>query len=154
MWVLGGSFAVTVVALLLVVLFRGNGRRRPAAGTATPKAPVVGGGGGLGGGAPAQAKSVQQATLQGASGVFSVSLGGEVRAGRDEAKCVVLLNDPSVSGVHASLKIESGQFWVRDERSNNGTFVDESRLAPGAWTALRSGTRLRFGPVAFNVLLE
>ena len=35
----------------------------------------------------------------------------EVRAGRDESKCVVLLEDPSVSGVHATLKIEGGQFW-------------------------------------------
>jgi predicted component of type VI protein secretion system len=43
---------------------------------------------------------------------------------------------------------------VRDERSNNGTFVDDKRLAPGAWTALRSGARLRFGPVHFNVQLE
>jgi predicted component of type VI protein secretion system len=86
--------------------------------------------------------------------VFSVSGGTEVRAGRDESKCVVLLEDPSVSGVHASLKIEGGQFWVRDERSNNGTFVDDHRLAPGSWTALRSGARLRFGPVNFNVRLE
>jgi len=67
---------------------------------------------------------------------------------------VVLLNDPSVSGVHASLKIEGGQFWVRDERSNNGTYVDDNRIAPGAWTRLDSGTRLRFGPVNFNVHLE
>ena len=101
-----------------------------------------------------QPRNVQQATLQGAAGVFSVSGGSEVRAGRDEAKCVVLLTDPSVSGVHASLKIESGQFWVRDERSNNGTFVDEVRLAPNTWTALKSGARLAFGPVGFNVLLE
>jgi predicted component of type VI protein secretion system len=86
--------------------------------------------------------------------VFSVSGGTEVRAGRDEGKCVVLLTDPSVSGVHASLKIEGGRFWVRDERSNNGTFVDDNRLAAGAWTALESGSRLRFGPVLFSVRLE
>jgi len=147
MWALAGSFGVTVVALLLVVLFRGNGRRRPAVTAASPKAPVVGS-------LAPQPKRAQQATLQGPAGVFSVSGGTEVRAGRDEAKCVVLLNDPSVSGVHASLKIESGQLWVRDERSNNGTFVDEVRLAPGTWTALQSGARLEFGPVGFNVLLE
>jgi hypothetical protein len=153
MWALGGSFAVTVLALLLVVLFRGNGRKRPApsgSGAKAPLAPPYGGGG-----APSPGPAaVHQATLQGPSGVFSVSGGTEVRAGRDESKCVVLLEDPSVSGVHASLKIEGGQFWVRDERSNNGTFVDDSRLAPGAWTALKSGARLRFGPVNFNVRLE
>lgn len=147
MWALGGAFGVTVIALLLVVLVRGNGRKRPATTAASPRAPVVGS-------IAPQPKKVHQATLQGAAGVFSVSGGSEVRAGRDEAKCVVLLTDASVSGVHASLKIESGQFWVRDERSNNGTFVDEVRLAPNTWTALKSGARLAFGPVAFNVLLE
>jgi FHA domain len=154
MWALGGSFAVTVLALLLVVLFRGNGKKRTLPGGTAPKAPLVPPyGGGVGAPNPGPS-SVQQATLQGPAGVFSVSGGTEVRAGRDEGKCVVLLEDPSVSGVHASLKIEGGQFWVRDERSNNGTFVDDSRLAPGAWTALSSGARLRFGPVNFNVRLE
>jgi FHA domain len=152
MWALGGSFAVTVIALLLVVLFRGNGKRRPAPGGSAPKAPLVPP---YGGTAPSPGPvTVHQATLQGPAGVFSVSGGTEVRAGRDESKCVVLLEDPSVSGVHASLKIEGGQLWVRDERSNNGTFVDDSRLAPGVWTALSSGARLRFGPVNFNVRLE
>jgi FHA domain-containing protein len=146
MWALGGAFGVTVIALLLVVLFRGNGRKR--SGTApSPRAPVVGS-------MPPQPRNVRNATLQGPAGVFSVSAGTEVRAGRDESKCVVLLTDPSVSGVHASLKIENGQLWVRDERSNNGTFVDEVRLAPSTWTPLPSGARLAFGPVAFNVLLE
>jgi hypothetical protein len=147
MWALGGAFGVTVIALLLVVLFRGNGRKRPATTAASPRAPVVGS-------IAPQPRNVQQATLQGAAGVFSVSGGSEVRAGRDEAKCVVLLTDPSVSGVHASLKIDNGKFWVRDERSNNGTFVDEVRLAPNTWTALKSGAKVAFGPVTFNVLLE
>jgi hypothetical protein len=152
MWALGGSFAVTVIALLLVVLFRGNGRKRSAPGGSAPKAPLVPP---YGGPAPSPGPSnVHQATLQGPAGVFSVSGGTEIRAGRDESKCVVLLEDPSVSGVHASLKIEGGQLWVRDERSNNGTFVDDARLAPGAWTVLKSGARLRFGPVNFNVRLE
>jgi hypothetical protein len=152
MWALGGAFAVTVIALLLVVLLRGNGRRRPAPGGSGPKAPAAAPHGG--GASSVRPSSVHQATLQGPAGVFSVSGGTEVRAGRDESKCVVLLEDPSVSGVHASLKIEGGQFWVRDERSNNGTFVDDHRLAPGSWTALKSGARLRFGPVNFNVRLE
>jgi hypothetical protein len=151
MGALAGAFGVTVIALLLVVLLRGSGKKRGTPGGSAPRAPHAPP---YGGAAPAAPASVQQATLQGPSGVFSVSSGTEVRAGRDEGKCVVLLNDPSVSGVHASLKIEGGQFWVRDERSNNGTYVDDNRIAPGSWTRLDSGTRLRFGPVNFNVHLE
>lgn len=147
-WVLGGLFAVTVVALLLVVILRGSGKKRAPAPAPRAAAPQPGPP------RPVAPSSVAQATLQGPAGVFTVAKGNEVRAGRDESKCVVLLNDPSVSGVHATLKVENGQFWVRDERSNNGTFVDETRLPPGSWTALRTGSQLRFGPIGFSVRLE
>ncbi len=60
-----------------------------------------------------------------------------------------------MSGVHATLKFEGGQLLVRDETSNNGTWVSGARIAPGAWTArARSGRPLRFGPVEFTVQLE
>jgi hypothetical protein len=155
MWALGGMFAITVLALLVIVLLRGNGRKRapgapgPAPIAHAPLAPTA-----YAGGSAAPAATASQATLQGSAGVFTVPRGGEIRAGRDESKCVVLLNDPSVSGVHASLKIEGGQFWVRDERSNNGTFVNDTRLSPGVWTVLRNSAQLRFGPVGFSVRLE
>ena len=159
MWVLGGMFAATVLALLTRVLFRGNGRKLWGAGASPAAAHQAPAPTPYGRAAPApqqhaQPASVSQATLQGAAGVFTVTPGPEVRAGRDEGKCVVLLTDPSVSGVHAALKIDSGQFWVRDERSNNGTFIDDGRLSPGTWTVARSGSRLRFGPVTFNIRLE
>jgi FHA domain len=141
-WALGGLFALTVVALLLVVLLRGGGRKRPARTAPSAQGP-----------SPARA-AASQATLQGAAGVFTVAAGREVRAGRDDSQCVVLLNDPGVSGVHATLKIEGGQLWIRDERSNNGTFVDETRLTAGTWTPFGSGHQLRFGPVGFSIRLD
>jgi len=145
-WALGGLFGLTVLALLVVVLLRGGGRKGPP--RARPNAPSPGT-------APvAHARSASQATLQGTAGVFTVTAGSEVRAGRDDSKCVVLLNDPGVSGVHATLKVEGGQLWIRDERSNNGTFAGETRLAPGTWTALNPGSQLRFGPVGFSVRLD
>ena len=142
LWALGGLFALTVLALLVVVLLRG-GNRKGAARPAAQRAP-----------APAPRRSASQATLQGSAGVFTVTAGSEVRAGRDDSKCVVLLTDPGVSGVHATLKVEGGQLWIRDERSNNGTFVDETRLPPGTWTPLEAGSQLRFGPVHFSIRLD
>jgi hypothetical protein len=144
-WALGGLFALTVVALLVVVLLRGGGRKAPA--RTQPTAPLPGA-------SPARRPAASQATLQGAAGVFTVAAGGEVRAGRDDSKCVVLLTDPGVSGVHATLKVEGGQLWIRDERSNNGTFVDDSRIPAGTWTALGAGSKLRFGPVDFSIRLD
>jgi hypothetical protein len=143
LWALGGLFALTVIALLVVVLLRGGSRKGAARPAPQQRAP-----------APAPRRTASQATLQGSAGVFTVAAGSEVRAGRDDSKCVVLLTDPGVSGVHATLKIEGGQLWIRDERSNNGTFVDETRLPPGTWTPLDAGSQLRFGPVHFSIRLD
>jgi hypothetical protein len=95
-----------------------------------------------------------RATLQGAAGIFTVTPGIELRAGRDGAQCGILLSEPRVSSVHASLKLDAGQLLVRDENSGNGTELNGSRLAPGVWTPAASGSVVRFGPVEFAVRVE
>ncbi len=95
-----------------------------------------------------------RATLQGAAGVFTVMPGVEMKAGRDGGQCGILLTEPRVSGVHASLKLEGGQLLARDENSNNGTLVNGNRLPPGVWTPVPNGSLVRFGPVEFNVRME
>lgn len=90
-------------------------------------------------------------TLVGAQGSHPVRPGGEVRVGRDPAHCAITLGEPRVSGVHATMKFELGQLWVRDETSNNGTYIGGVRIAPGNWTAVPTGSRLRFGPIEFTV---
>jgi pSer/pThr/pTyr-binding forkhead associated (FHA) protein len=102
-------------------------------------------------GAPVYAS---RATLQGAAGVFSVNPGMELKAGRDASQCGILLQEPRVSGVHASVKIEGGQLLVRDEQSNNGTHVNGARIPPGVWAPVPNGSLLRFGPVEFSVRIE
>jgi hypothetical protein len=94
------------------------------------------------------------ATIRGSTGQFTIRAGPEIRVGRDPAACSILLGEPRVSGVHATLKFEGGQLLVRDETSNNGTWVSGARIAPGTWTPLATGTPLRFGPVEFTVQLE
>jgi hypothetical protein len=94
------------------------------------------------------------ATIRGSAGQFTIRFGSEVRVGRDPAQCPIFLSEPRVSGVHATLKFEGGQLLVRDETSNNGTWVQGSRIAPGAWTPVSPGAPLRFGPVEFTVQIE
>ena len=89
-----------------------------------------------------------------AASTYSVAPGLETKVGRDAAKCHITLTEPRVSGLHASLKVDGGQLYVRDEQSNNGTFVDGQRLAPNVWTVAPAGGVLRFGPVEFNVRIE
>jgi hypothetical protein len=94
------------------------------------------------------------ATIRGAAGQFTIRNGSEVRVGRDPAQCPIFLGEPRVSGVHATLKFDGSQLLVRDETSNNGTWVQGSRIAPGAWTAVPPGAPLRFGPVEFTVQID
>jgi hypothetical protein len=103
---------------------------------------------------PRAAAGANAATIRGAAGQFTIRSGSEVRAGRDPAQCPIFLGEPRVSGVHATLKFDGGQLLVRDETSNNGTWVQGSRIAPGAWTAVPVGGQLRFGPVEFVVQIE
>jgi hypothetical protein len=100
------------------------------------------------------AGAASAAVLRGSAGQYTVRSGSEMRVGRDPAQCPVVLNEPRISGWHATLRVESGQLLVRDETSNNGTWVGGSRIAPGVWTPVPAGTPLRFGPVEFSVQLE
>lgn len=59
-----------------------------------------------------------------------------------------------MSGVHATLKMDVGSLWVRDESSNNGTWVQGTRIAPAVWNIVPAGASLRFGPVEFTVTVE
>ncbi|MBN2195826.1 MAG: FHA domain-containing protein [Polyangiaceae bacterium] len=97
---------------------------------------------------------VSRAVLQGGAGVFTVTPGIEMRVGRDGAQCGILLTEPRVSGVHATARIDAGQFQLRDDNSNNGTVVNGNRLNPGVWTPVPNGSLVRFGPVEFSIRLE
>ena len=89
--------------------------------------------------------------LIGASGTFAIASDVDVRVGRDPSACGVTLAEPRVSGIHATLRLESGRLFVRDEGSNNGTFVSGARVTPFVWSPVPSHARLMFGPVEFSV---
>ena len=98
--------------------------------------------------------SARRAILQGSAGTFTVVAGTESRVGRDGSRCEIILAEPRVSSLHASVKLENGQFFVRDENSNNGTTLNGTRIAAGQWTPVSQGSLLRFGPIEMNVRLE
>lgn len=95
-----------------------------------------------------------RAVISGTAGTFQILPGTEMAVGRDGARCQVFLQEPRISGVHAILRFENGQLLVRDEGSNNGTFLNGNRLPAGVATPVPPGSMLRFGPVEFAVRLE
>jgi EAL domain-containing protein (putative c-di-GMP-specific phosphodiesterase class I) len=58
----------------------------------------------------------------------------------------------TVSGVHAELRIEDGELFVKDLGSTNGTFVNGARL--DGECILRSGDLVQFAEIVFRVNLN
>jgi hypothetical protein len=65
-----------------------------------------------------------------------------------EPGCEVHVNDGSVSRRHARIERRGAAFFVVDEGSANGTFLDSQRVADAL---LRPGQEVRFGAVPFRV---
>lgn len=76
------------------------------------------------------------------NGQQTFTLENEISIGRTSAAQLVL-NDPTLSRVHATIFREGGDIWVMDENSSNGTFVNGERVAPDR--KLRDGDEVRLG---------
>lgn len=71
-----------------------------------------------------------------------------LNVGRDSSNELVL-EDPSVSGFHATVFVENDTVEVVDVGSTNGTWVNGSRV--GGRTTLKAWDKIRFGSVELNV---
>lgn len=87
-------------------------------------------------------------SLVGAAGIFELSEGVHV-IGREAGLTIALVGESTVSRRHAEIVRTGDSIIVRDVGSTNGTFVNGARLAGDH--PLRSGDRVQFGSVAFEV---
>ena len=67
---------------------------------------------------------------------------GQTLIGR-QPDCAITISQPSVSGRHASIQGEGGEFALEDVGSRNGTFVNEQRIQ--GRVKLRHNDAIRFG---------
>ena len=64
------------------------------------------------------------------------------------SNCDIVLHSTYVSALHAEITIlDSGEIFIEDKRSTNGTFVGNKRIQPGAETRVRRGDYVRFADV-------
>ena len=70
--------------------------------------------------------------------------------GRDPS-CEIIVTDGSVSRRHSRLERRAGVWWVVDQGSANGTYVNSLKVAE---QALKNNQELRFGAMAFRVDLH
>src|SRR5204862_8064923 len=74
----------------------------------------------------------------------------KILVGRDPG-CDIVVSDGSVSRKHALVERRTAGWFVVDQGSANGTFLDSQRVAE---SELHNGQELRFGAVAYKVELE
>ncbi|NOU33021.1 MAG: FHA domain-containing protein [Polyangiaceae bacterium] len=96
------------------------------------------------------------------SGGFILEIGGRrlplgeprMVVGRD-AGCDVVIEDPSVSSLHAHFQREEDGTWLLiDENSLNGTLLGGLRMRPGIPRLVTAGAEIRFGTVTAKVRLQ
>lgn len=65
--------------------------------------------------------------------------------GRREGSDIRLNYDSQVSRQHAHLGFDGTRFWLEDQGSRNGTFIDEERLNEGDRLVITPSTLFRVG---------
>jgi ABC-type multidrug transport system ATPase subunit/pSer/pThr/pTyr-binding forkhead associated (FHA) protein len=74
---------------------------------------------------------------------------GGIAVGRDPARCQLVMDHPSVSGVHAEFRVQEGKVVLND-RSTNGTFLNGVRVGSAD---LHDGDYITFGRYAGKSLI-
>ncbi|MHB8959304.1 MAG: FHA domain-containing protein, partial [Candidatus Limnocylindrales bacterium] len=81
---------------------------------------------------------------------FSLPLGDHL-IGRDAGSAAVPVADPTVSWVHARLSVRTGEVWLTDLNSTNGTRIEKVRAEPKNATRLHLPAGLMLGGTAITV---
>lgn len=81
--------------------------------------------------------------------------GREVRIGRKQAYCDVIIDDQRVSRLHASIvEKEDGKFYIKDEGSSGGTYVNRRKLRVNDMVELHHDDIINFNTVSYRFQLN
>lgn len=71
--------------------------------------------------------------------------------GRNPRKATILIDDVSISSLHASLTLSEGRCVISDINSMNGTYVNGNRIQPNKEIELKDGDQISFGSMGFLI---
>lgn len=75
-----------------------------------------------------------------------------VKIGRDMSNDIVISKD-SISSLHATIEYRNGYFYLEDQRSTNGTKLNDERVKENTPMRLKSGDKLHFAIFEFRFLV-
>lgn len=78
--------------------------------------------------------------------LFSI---GKNQANNDYA----IVDNSAISRKHVSLKVSGGKYFVKDEGSTNGTYIDDVKIEAGKEVEICAGQRLRLSDDEFSFMI-
>jgi predicted component of type VI protein secretion system len=79
--------------------------------------------------------------------------GDNVIIGSEESQVQLCLDDASISKLHGRIRCRDGHYWLYDEGSQQGTFLNHARLGL-APKLLHNGDEIQLGRVRLRFRLE
>ena len=126
------------ILLIVVVAVRREMSLRLGSGKPLPSATV------------GQLRVLQNGTDSNLAPGSMLSLALENKLGASEGNDIIL-SDKFISGYHARLRWDGAGWWVEDQNSRNGTFVDHEPCIPLTPHPLSTGSKLRLGDMIFEL---
>lgn len=72
-----------------------------------------------------------------------------IKIGRDGASVDFAITSPAVGRIHGEISSEDGEYYIRDNNSTNGTFLNSSRLEGNKKYKIKHGDKIRFANKEF-----
>ena len=78
----------------------------------------------------------------------------KLREGRNtighDGDCNITVNDPLMSGKHATILFQDNTYFMKDEFSTHGTFVNDVKMRPDSSQEINDGDTIRLGKTEFK----
>lgn len=144
-WLMAAMIVVVVILVMAVCVFLffffQNSKRR----VAVP---------------PAEEKTINipQAYLEDEDGICQPGEGTlaldkeRINIGRGKRNDIIL-DQPAISGFHATIEFRNMSFYLEDQRSTNGTMLNDRRLPPNEPVRLKSGDNITFAKFHFKFIV-
>ncbi len=75
-----------------------------------------------------------------------------VKIGRDDSNDIIIIKD-SISSLHATIEYRNGIYYLIDQRSTNGTRLNNAMLKENTPMRLKSGDKVQFAVYEFRFLI-
>jgi hypothetical protein len=75
-----------------------------------------------------------------------------IKIGRDDSNDIIIIKD-SISSLHATIEYRNGIYYLIDQRSTNGTRLNNAMLKENTPMRLKSGDKVQFAVYEFRFLI-